>query len=163
MNRSKPSVGDVLLTDSIKSHLGHLFADDPDTRLIAVFLGTVSKDDDPDVLGRLEKLGWSRHVVYEVTAQYGDGSLRWVHRLNYRHNSPREAALGAVRFARRMLQEEQEVSEAVELLSITVRTMRLGEIAEDGRPYNGRGPAFVSWGVESEQSLDDLVTMIEEA
>lgn len=167
MNHSKPKVGDVLLTDSIQSHKGHLFADDPETKLIAVFLGTIQKDLDPDVPGRLEKLGWSRSVVYEGTAQYGDGDNRWAHRLNFQADSPKGAALAAVRFARRMLQEErdavEERKESVNLLALTVRTMRLGSIDDEGRPHNGRGPAFITWGAESGDTLDDLVQKIEEA
>lgn len=167
MNRSKPKVGDVLLTDSIDSHKGHLFADDPDTRLIAVFLGTVAKGDDPDVPGRLEKLGWSRHVVYEVTAQYGDGGNRWVHRLNYLADSPREAGLAAVRFARRMLDEERKAvednKESINVLALTVRTMRLGAIDDEGRPFNGRNAAFITWGAESKDTLDNLTEKIKEA
>lgn len=167
MNRSKPKAGDVLLTDSIKAHTGHLFCDDPKAKLIAVFLGTVHEGMDPDVPGRLKKLGWDRSVVYEGTVQYGDGENRWAHRLNYQADSPKEAGLAAVRFARRMLQEERDAvedrKESVNVLALTVRTMRLGVIDDEGRPHNGRGPAFITWGADSGDTLDDLVQKIEEA
>ena len=167
MSRSKPRAGDVLLTDSVKSHKGHLFCDDPTSKLIVVFLGTLHEGMDPDVPGRLKKLGWSRSVVYEVTVQLGDGDNRWAHRLNFEANTPKEAGLASVRFARCILDEErgavEEDKESINVLALTVRTMRLGEIDDEGRPHNGRGPAFITWGVDSGEDLDALVQKIEEA
>ena len=160
----RPRVGDVLLADRIHSTRGKMTIEDEETRIVCVFLGTTIREEDPDVPDRLRKMGWTRNVVFEVTLQFGDGIQSWVHRLNYTSDQPREAALAAVRFAKRMLAEEQaSVSEDdgdVELMSIIVRSMRLGEIDDEGTPTNGRGPAFVTWGVQSGESLDDLVDKI---
>lgn len=156
----KPKVGDVLLVQELESHKGKLSVEE-DARIVTLFLGTVEKGTDPDVPGRLKKLGWDRFVVYEVTAQFGDGEQRWVHRLNYIAASPKSAALDAVRFARLLEAEEQKSVSTTQLLSIIIRTMRLGMIDEKGKPHNGRGPAFVQWGAESGHTLDDLVKKIE--
>lgn len=144
----------MLLSDAIKSHKGQLYADDPDTRLITVFLGTVAEGDDPDVPHRLEKLGWSRSVVFEVRVQLEFLDKRWVHSLNFMERSPKEAALAGIRFAQHIQPEDTK------LLSINVRTMRLGPIGANGAPHNGRGPAFMSWGAESGTSIEELIERI---
>jgi hypothetical protein len=156
--------GEVLLAAQIDSNRGMLRVEDPDdARLVAIFLGTVAKGEDPHPVERLNKLGWTRSTVYEVTAQYGDGEQRWVHRLNFTAATPKEAGLAAVRFARQMRTHEFVASEGrpISILALNVCTMRLGEIDAEGKPVNGRGPSFVRWADGKEETLDDFVFKME--
>jgi hypothetical protein len=162
MSRSKPSVGDILLCNNVSSHKGTLYADDLDAKLVMVFLGTVADDNDPDVPDRMRRLGWARTVVYEVSLLFGKDDQFWHHRLNFEADTPKDAALAAIRFAEVMSREENKADEGSELKSLSICTMTLGKIGDDGVPHNGRGPAFVQWGNEAEESLDDLTKRIEE-
>lgn len=165
-NPSKPRPGAVILADRVESARASMYCDDPGDKLVVCFLGTVGPNDTVDAEVILEKLGWTRMWVYELSVQMReaeDPSQEWVHRINYRAGTPQDAGRAAIRCARLLVSEEEQNRDAlIELRALTVRPMRLGEIDREGRPHNGRGAVMIGWGSESGQSLEDLERKIEE-
>lgn len=157
----------MILADRVESSRASLFCDEPDDKLVVCFLGTAGPGDEIDVENRLEKLGWTRMWIYEMSVQMReaeDHDQEWVHRLSYRAPTPKDAGVAAIRCARLLVSEEEQARDAlIELRALQVRPMRVGEINPDGRPHNGRGAVIVGWGSESGQSLEDLERKIQES
>lgn len=139
--RRRPQPGTVLLCDVVTGHVGQIMAD-VGSKLAMVFLGTAKEDDEVDPSRMLETLGWTRSVVYEVAVQLSRDGIRETQGLNFIDASPMKAAFGAVRFAKRMA---AQAAEGMELEAMTLRSVQLGAINNDGMPKGKRGKDVLGW------------------
>lgn len=162
MSRSNPLSGDILICQSVSSHKGAFSSDGADSQLVMVYLGTVPDDTDPDAASRLRKLGWARTVVYEVQLHFGSADeAPWAHRWYYEADTPKDAALSAIRYASVIAKTVAEADEESRLLTLEVRIVELGKIDEQGNPKQSGGPPLVEWG-HNAGSLEDLAKQVEE-
>lgn len=118
--------GQVLLASEVLSQMGRLVAND-DGKLVLIFLGTVAKDGIPAVVPTLNKLGWFRHDMYQVVVKSegeDKGTL-------FQEETPLEAIEAARRFAKK--------NGVGVIRDIELRTVRFGQIDEDGAPKHTAG------------------------
>lgn len=163
MSRSKPTLGDILICQTVSSHKGTVYPEELDSSLVMVYLGTVANDTDPDASQRMRRLGWTRSIVYEVQLGFGPSDDEaWMHRWNYEADTPKEAALAAIRYARVVFGAALSADPDSKLLSVAVRAVELGPIDENGKPLHAEGPAIIEWNHEAcsfdalKQRVDDL-------
>jgi len=163
MSRSKPVLGDVLICQTVSSHKGTVCPEERDSSLVMVYLGTVPNDTDPDAPNRMRRLGWARTVVYEVLLEFGTNheDEAWAYRWNYEADSPKDAALAALRYASAMCKTVLMTDPSSRLLTLSVRAIRLGPIDDDGKPRHSEGVPFVEWSHDA-GSLDELKQQLEE-
>lgn len=155
--------GSIILNREMTTQLGKLTAK-KGTQLVSVFLGAVKDGDDPMPNERMESMGWRQMAVFECSIRVvmGDDQRDW--RLAFSCLGVIDAVEAAIRFGNKMVADEFNRAEpntpAPYLASLTVGTIKLGPIGEDGTPFNGRGPAFFGWkhdrGVTIEAHLDEL-------
>jgi hypothetical protein len=125
--------------------------------LVLVFLGACELADKPNVPIFLRQLGFARTHAFEVTLYWLDAALGeetpcTATRHVYLAESPPEALAAACRFARAMNEAETELS----LAGLSLCLTRLGEIAPNGHPHNGRGQVFARWSLDAGGGLDSL-------
>ena len=162
MSRSKPTLGDILICQTVSSHKGTVYPEELDSGLVMVYLGTVANDTDPDAADRMRRLGWSRTIVYEVQLGFGvSDEDAWLHRWNYEAETPKEAALAAIRYARVVFGAALTADPENKLLSLAVRAVELGPIDDNGKPLHSEGPALVEWKYQA-CSFDALKERVEE-
>ncbi len=162
MNPFSPALGDVLICPTVSSHKGTVRPEELNSSLVMIYLGTVVSDTDPDVTGRMRRLGWSRTVVYEVQLGFGTSDDdAWLHRWNYEAETPKEAALAAIRYARVVFGAALAADPESKLLSLVVRAVGLGSIDDNGKPLHAEGPAIVEWSHQA-CSFDALKEKVEE-
>lgn len=165
----KPRIGAIVVNRKLTTQVGEITAA-PGTKLVSVFLGAFKEDEEPDPEGQLHKLGYRQMAMYETCVRicipaHGEMPLQnldW--RLVYSELGAVDAVEAAVRFAHKMISEELDRGSpgtpAPYLELITVGTMQIGPIAEDGTPHNGRGPSFFGWkhgrGTELNDHLEAL-------
>lgn len=154
--------GSVVLNRELTTQLGKVTAKDG-TQLVSVFLGAVKNGEDPEPAKRMESLGWRQMSMFECAVRIitpTDGlepeEREW--RLAYSCLGAVDAVEAAIRFANKMVgdefAEQDETADAPFISTITVGTIKLGPIGEDGTPFNGRGPAFFGWKYDRDVSLE---------
>jgi hypothetical protein len=116
--------------------------------LVVLFLGACRLEDEPDVPVYLRQLGFQRTHCFEVTLSWPYSTDRHV----FTAESPQEAVEGAVRLA---LMMETDREEALQGLSLCL--MRLGPVAPDGKPHNGRGQSFARWSIVTNEPVTILL------
>ena len=163
--------GSMILNRSMTTQAGKLTSK-TGSRLLSVFLGSVQDGDDPDPESRMHSLGWRQMAVFEASVRISivhssthTEDLDW--RLVFSCLGAIDAVEASLRFAYKLIADEIERSEpgtpAPFLNTLTVGTMQIGPIGEDGTPHNGRGPAFFGWK-HGDVSIDDhLETLRDEA
>ena len=140
--------GSVILTPELVTQAGQLVAK-KGHKLLAVFLGSVPDGHDPDPEGRLHDLGYRQMTYFEASAKIStaEGQREW--RLVFSCLGAVDAVEAAERFAYKCMRDEFDrqgsEDQAPILDSLFVGTIKVGPIDEDGKPYNGRGPAFFGW------------------
>jgi len=117
--------------------------------LVLLFLGACRLEDQPDAAAFLRGLGFQRSHVFEVTLYWSLCTTS----LAFMADSPREAAVSAVRLTRFM---EGRQDDGRELEGLSLCLSRLGPIGPEGKPYNGRGQTFLRWSASSGTTLDEL-------
>ncbi len=163
MNHKK-MMGTTVLNREMTTQHGMLTAK-KGMHLVSVFLGQVRDGDDPAPEKRMESMGWRQMAMYECSIHIS--TRDW--RLAFACLGHVNAVEASVRFAKKMLTDEFNSAEpntpAPYLASLTVGTIKLGPIGEDGTPFNGRGPAFFGWkhdrGISLEAHLEELRTQAE--
>lgn len=160
----KTMKGTVVLNREMTTQHGMLTAK-KGTKLVSVFLGSVRDGDDPVPDERMESMGWRQMAMFEcvVRVLQSDGDEReW--RLAFSCLGAVDAVEAAIRLANKVVADDFSRAEpntpAPFLASLTVGTITIGPIAEDGTPFNGRGSTFFGWsrgrGVSLEAHLNGL-------
>ena len=152
--------GSVILNRKMTTQSGE-FTSSPGKRLVSVFLGTAKDGEDPEPEKLMHNLGWRQMAMYETAIRISvDGEeedLEFL--LTYSCLGMVDAVEDAVRFANRMIQDEftkeKPGTPAPYLSSIYVGTIQGGPISKDGKPFNGRGPAFFGWTHNRGTPLED--------
>ena len=163
MNTNKMIKGSVILNREMTTQLGKLKAR-KGTQLMSVFLGSIKEGEEPCPEERMESMGWRQMAMFEcavlVCIDHEDRETEefsW--RLAFSCLGAIDAVEASVRFADKMIKDEFNRSPpgtpAPYLASLTVGTIKLGPISEDGTPFNGRGPAFFGWKHDRGVSLFD--------
>jgi hypothetical protein len=157
--------GSVILNRQMTTQAGKLTAK-AGTKLVSVFLGSVRDGDEPDPERRLHKLGFRQMAMYEMTilisidhVDRDQEDFDW--RLIFSCLGHVDAVEAALRFANKAIADEFNRSTpgtpAPYLRQITVGTIQVGPIAEDGTPHNGRGPSYFGWTHDRGVSLEDHI------
>ena len=154
--------GSVILNRRLTTQTGEITAR-TGTKLVSVFLGSVRDGDDPDPERRLHNLGFRQMAMYETSIRISIDhetqreDFDW--RLVFSCLGAVDAVEAAVRFANKAIRDEFSRSDpgtpAPYLRQMTVGTIKIGPIAEDGTPHNGRGPSYFGWKHDRGVSLDD--------
>lgn len=164
--------GSIILNRHMTTQSGALTAD-PGTQLMSVFLGAVKDKVPPNPAERLESMGWRQMAMFECSIRIEtdhperlEPEVReW--RLIYSCLGAVDAVQAAQRCAGKLLLDEFNRGEpntpAPYLASLYVGTMEVGPIAEDGTPFNGRGPAFFGWKHNQGPTLEEQIGLLQEA
>lgn len=142
-----PRPGDLYRLPYLDLPVGKISANE-DSDLLVLFLGTVDKDDQPNVTGALRTLGFSRTHVFEAYFRWQYATAdQDADTLILTADTPQAAALAALHYGKSM---------EGELVQLGVRLCRLGGVSASGASETTYGQWFFRWSKDSGVSLEEL-------